>query len=286
MDTSWTGTPRSLDRNIDVAHYYDELDRSFVSDAQLHIHHGLWLRGTETRIEAKENLVTWIGDILELREGQRCLDIGSGYGATARSLATSRKVTVDAITSSTAQHKRALLYADDSSVNYHCGDWLRNSFPSGSFDAVWAVESAEHVSDLALFMREGFRVLRPGGTFLILTWLSSCRPHFWARTLLLEPIRSAGRLADLRSSNEVLRVLRDSGLTEIRTHDLTAVVRRTWPSAWVGSVGRIAAVLGWNHQSRIGQSEAGISCVTMRIGLAYDLGTMRYAAFLAQRPSV
>jgi tocopherol O-methyltransferase len=43
-------------------------------------------------------------------------------------------------------------------------------FADRSFDLVWSLESGEHMSDKEKFLQECYRVLKPGGTFIIATW--------------------------------------------------------------------------------------------------------------------
>src|SRR2546430_14587679 len=124
-----------------VGKFYDRLDEIYRHGSVPHVHHGLWLRGDETREQAKENLAIWAADRLALRPGERCVDIGSGYGEMARQISKIKNVRVTAITNSAAQHNRALQENRVELVEYHLGDWCSNDLPSAAYDAAWAVES-------------------------------------------------------------------------------------------------------------------------------------------------
>jgi tocopherol O-methyltransferase len=43
-------------------------------------------------------------------------------------------------------------------------------FADDTFDFVWSMESGEHMPDKEKFLAECYRVLKPGGTFLMATW--------------------------------------------------------------------------------------------------------------------
>lgn len=47
---------------------------------------------------------------------------------------------------------------------------LRLPFEDGSFDLCWSLESGEHMPDKQQWLTEVQRVLKPGGTFVCVTW--------------------------------------------------------------------------------------------------------------------
>src|SRR6186713_2311289 len=90
-----------------VASHYDELDHFYRDVWGEHVHHGLWLRGDETREQAVLQLTELVARNAEISAGTRVCDIGCGYGATARLLAN-RGAKVTGVTVSPAQYKFAI----------------------------------------------------------------------------------------------------------------------------------------------------------------------------------
>jgi SAM-dependent methyltransferase len=102
------------------------------------------------------------------------LDVGCGGGRTIRklaSLAPEGKVHgIDYGRGSVAAARRtnaALIAAGHVEIEY--GSVSALPFADGSFDLVTAVETAYYWPDLVNDMREVRRVLKPGGTFLVVT---------------------------------------------------------------------------------------------------------------------
>ena len=55
-------------------------------------------------------------------------------------------------------------------VQFQVADALDMPFADDTFDFVWSMESGEHMPDKEKFLQECYRVLKPGGTFLMATW--------------------------------------------------------------------------------------------------------------------
>lgn len=70
-----------------VARHYDELDAFYRDVWGEHVHHGLWRTGDESPLEAAEQLVDHVATAVGLQRGDHVIDVGAGYGGTARRLA-------------------------------------------------------------------------------------------------------------------------------------------------------------------------------------------------------
>lgn len=87
------------------------------------------------------------------------LDVGCGVGHSFRELAPRTTIGVDLDAGALAGQDRET----------HVADMRTLPFEDGSFDALVAVQSIEHVPDAERALAEFARVLRPGGTAILVT---------------------------------------------------------------------------------------------------------------------
>jgi tocopherol O-methyltransferase len=269
-----------------VADHYDSLDGFYREVWGEHVHHGLWRTGREPSDVAVRQLVEHLAGKIGLRPGDAVVDVGCGYGATARQLAAEFGATVTGLTVSTAQHAHAVGVTPGDNPAYLLRDWLENELPAESFDRAVAIESTEHMADKARVFAEMHRVLRPGGTLGVYAWIAKEGAKAWEVRHLLEPICREGRLAGMGTETDYRLLLAAAGFTDIGVEDLSKSVRQTWRHC----VTRLAAglvrepryrryLLDPRNRNRI------FLASVVRIWAAYHLGTMRYLLFTARRPS-
>ena len=264
-----------------VAAHYDELDSFYREVWGTHLHHGYWLTGQETPAEATEALVTLVARQLDLSPGQVLVDIGCGYGATARSLTARGNLTITGITVSPAQAAHAP--ATDNPIIL-VQDWLTNDFPDASFDRAYAIESSEHMPDKQRFFCQAARTLKPGGRLVICAWLSSEHPRPWQIRHLLEPICREGRLPHMGTETDYRELARSAGLTLLQSTDISKKVRRTW---WICIRRMIKGLLTDSRYLRYLLNSRAANRVfvitTFRIMLAYRTASMRYCIMTFQK---
>ncbi|MBV9488361.1 MAG: class I SAM-dependent methyltransferase, partial [Verrucomicrobia bacterium] len=132
---------------IDVADHYDELDSFYRELWGEHVHHGLWVKGTESAESAVEGLGRLICDWGGIQAGTSVCDVGCGYGALARQLVRETGARVTAITLSRVQYEYAKARDPGGNPQYVFGNWLNLDLPPEHFDTVIACESFEHMTD-------------------------------------------------------------------------------------------------------------------------------------------
>jgi len=260
-----------------VADHYDELDPIYRRVWGDHVHHGLWATGRETPGEAVEALVDTVAYRLGLKPGQVCVDIGCGYGSTARRLAVTRGVSVTGLTLSAEQAHYAAAHSSPD-VDIQVRDWLDNGLADASADAAWAIESSEHMVDKHRFFVEAHRVLAPGGRLVICAWLAETDASGWKVRHLLEPICREGRLPSMGTREEYEAMAAAAGFAVTGYEDVS---RRVAPT-WLICAGRLVKALLTHPETRriaLGARNRGAILSIPRLILAYRTGAMRYGIF-------
>ena len=135
------------------------------------IHIGLYENNTDTIYEASRRTVqTMASMILGLDSKTQVLDIGSGYGGSARYLTEQFGCHVGCLNLSEIQNlrNRVLSQRDGMSlaINVVDGNFEDIPAPDNSFDVVWSQDAILHSGNRKKVLEEVHRVLTKGGQFI------------------------------------------------------------------------------------------------------------------------
>lgn len=264
--------------NAAIARHYDTLDGYYRDVWGEHVHHGLWLDGSQRDEAAAANLSRRMLEALKLKPGDVVADIGCGYGATARIAAEEWGVQVQGLTLSAAQKQRADgCRVSRGSVTVDCQDWREREFPAASLDALFALESLEHMQDKRDFAHCARRAVRPGGRVAVATWLAAESMPRWEQRHLLDAICQEGRLAPLVTFAELEDNFASAGFVVERVEDLSEQVCRTWTLVMRRLAWRLATRPAyWRFLLGPDRGEAVFALTAARLRLAYARGCLRY----------
>lgn len=269
----------------DVATHYDDLDRWYRELWGEHVHHGLWHNGVRSVEEATRALIDYLAMRLNIQAGDVVCDIGCGYGGTCRVLARDYGAEVVGVTVSRAQWEYACRATrGHDNPRYMLGDFLVCGLDGAAFDAVFSIESSEHMADKRAFFWQAKRILRPGGRFGVYAWLACDAPGAWAVRHLLEPICREGRLPGMGTAGEYTDMMLNAGFIDIECEDVSDAVERTWHVI----ARRFARRLLWDRRAwqflLRGPDTREFAKSVFRILAAYETHTMRYALITARKP--
>lgn len=154
--------------------------------------------------------------------GMRLLDVGSGIGGPARTLAAEFDAVVVGLDLTEAFCRAATSLTElvglADHVTFRYGDALAMPFAEAEFDAVWSQNAIMNIPDHARLFAEMHRVLKPGGTLVFEAVLAGpvgevVFPTFWA---------SGPDMNFLMAPDAVRTLLRTAGFRETLWEDTTA----------------------------------------------------------------
>ncbi len=136
------------------------------------IHVGLYEKEGESIFDASQRSVQKLASLVEGRVGAdtRVLDIGAGYGGTARYFVKTFGCKVDCLNLSDKENeknekKNKELGLDDK-ISVHGGNFEALPFEDASYDIVMAQDAILHSGDKKKVFQEVDRVLKSGGDFI------------------------------------------------------------------------------------------------------------------------
>lgn len=153
----------------DVNKHYDE--RMYADDANIYyedcgFHNwGYWTKDISTQKEASENLVKKLVSLILNKKGN-ILDVACGMGATTKYLLEFYDASnVTGINISKKQLDTCKEKVPD--CKFLLMDAAKLEFEDNSFDNILCVEAAFHFTTREAFLKEAFRVLKPGGQIVL-----------------------------------------------------------------------------------------------------------------------
>jgi tocopherol O-methyltransferase len=154
-----------------------------------------------------------------------------------------------------------------------------NALQDGAFDAAYAIESSEHMADKAGFFRQAFRVLCPGGRFVICAWLSREGPSRWEVRHLLEPICRGVPGGQYRALAE------GTGFQVLGAQDVSVRVSRTWAICARRLASRVATSAKYRgFLLSSGSRNRVFALILGRLIIAYRIGAMRCGIMTLAKP--
>jgi len=171
------------------------------------------IRGREATLELAEQML--------LSENSRVLDIGSGLGGPARTLAEAYGCHVTGLDLTQAFCDAAEIMSDwvnlGGRVSFQQGDATDLPFPGNHFDAAMTIHVAMNIPAKDKVYAQARRVVKPGGIFAVYDVLQGeggdvIFPVPWAR----EP-----SISHLATPDEMKALLAGSGFKVSRIHDST-----------------------------------------------------------------
>jgi len=242
---SVTNQERSRDElKLGIAGFYDRSSKLWEDVWGEHMHHGYYVPANRTdhvqaQIDLIDQVLKWSGVSKNDPTMRKMVDVGCGIGGSSRHIAREYGFKqAQGITLSSYQANRANELAAEQGLSDTCSfqvaDALDMPFMTNSFDLVWSLESGEHMPDKQQFVNELFRVARPGGRIIVVTWCHRDlnRPEETSLTSkelkLLRKINRAYYLPEWCSVQDYVDLFTAQGAQNIQREDWSYIIAPFW----------------------------------------------------------
>lgn len=154
----------------DVRRYYESTKSDYRhiwhTDKTKSMHYGFHTRPNISHDDAIIEMIRQLANFASITGDDLVLDAGCGMGGSTNWLSENIGCGVIGVDISPTQIEVAKANAIVGTRFYNM-DFCETSFPSEWFTVVWALESVCHAPDKQKFVREAYRLLRPGGRLVV-----------------------------------------------------------------------------------------------------------------------
>ncbi len=268
-----------------IAQFWDQISGAWRKVWGEHIHHGYFEENDAANPKtAQVKLIEKILEQLNITQDSKILDAGCGMGGSSLYLHEKYNAEVTGITLSPRQAAIATQQAQKrhfKDLTFLVEDALSMpSLPNNAFDLVWSLESCEQMFDKALFIQQAFRVLKPGGQFMLATWCSDQEKYEGKLAKDYKKLCLALDLPSMPTAEKYQEFLALHHFQLVSTQDWSAFVKKSWALglSLVNAYSFLSLLLmgGWRGFRFTKQAKL------MRD--AFEQGRVRYLVFVAKKP--
>ncbi len=279
--------------------FYDQSTPLWLNVWGEHMHHGYYGKDGKERKDHRQAQVDMVLEVLkwgnleignqksEVGNQMRILDVGCGVGGSSRFLAKLFDAEVLGLTLSPVQAENAKKYTQQADlqeqVKFRVQDMMTLDESDGLFDLIWSMESAEHIAEKEKLLHLFYKLLKPGGKFLMVTWCHRDTPpnlsHFEQK--LLQQVCNLYHLPPWISIAEYENIANENDFLQVKTADWSRSVFPFWDAViqsaftWQGVKGLLHS--GW------GTIKGAYAMRYMQAG--FRQGLIKYGVVQGQKPA-
>lgn len=270
-----------------IAKFWNKTSEGWLAVWGPHIHHGYYDHmdhDTVTPLAAQERLMQKLAEMLPISPQDNILDAGCGMGGSSLYLAETFGAWVFGITLSQKQLAIARENARAANVNnvkFMIEDALQmQSFSNASIDILWSLESCEQFYDKALFLRQAYRVLKPGGTLMLATWCSDQDEYTGYQAKQYLKLCRAFDLPYMPTMGYYQRLINQTGFQLCSSDEWSFHVRKSW-EAGLTRAQNFSLVSRWKLGGIRGMRFLKQAHLMRE---AFDQSRVLYGVFIARKP--
>ena len=158
-----------------IVDYYAASENAYKDSWDLNnslaIHYGYWDERVKSFPQSLLRMNEVMMEAANIKSSDRVLDAGCGIGGSSIFLGEKMGCNVTGISLSERQINKAKELAIEKKVedkvDFRVMNYCATNFPNESFDIVWGCESICYADDKEQFIKEAFRLLKPGGRLVV-----------------------------------------------------------------------------------------------------------------------
>jgi tocopherol O-methyltransferase len=219
----------------DVIKYYERFwtraELWWEADKTLAIHLGYYAKGIHSHTDAVLHMNDFAWQLLNSDAKTSCqiLDAGCGVGGTSIYLAQKYpQVFFTGInivpTHVTMAERFAIKRQVTANTRFLLHNYCQTTFPSNSFDGIIALESVIYVHANEDFLREMYRILKPGGHISIIDGFRTDKPIPRSLQKIYKIWLDGRALIDVEPINEFAGYMRQQGFRDVTVRNISSHV--------------------------------------------------------------
>jgi tocopherol O-methyltransferase len=158
-----------------IIQYYKDTENAYKDSWDLNnslaIHYGYWDAAVKSFPQSLLRMNEVMMETANIKSTDRILDAGCGVGGSSIFMASVLGCNVTGITLSERQVQQATANAKQKGVeqlvDFKAMNYCSTDFPDASFDVVWGCESICYADTKEQFIKEAYRLLKPGGRLVV-----------------------------------------------------------------------------------------------------------------------
>jgi tocopherol O-methyltransferase len=276
----------------EIDHYYKTsnwLYKTFFYKSSKGMHHGYFEKDTKSQEDAIINLNNTIINLTNVNKNHKLLDAGCGVCGTAIHIAKKTGAKVEGITITKSQVKHSKKNINKEKVNHLVNvslqDFTKTNFPNNHFDVVYGIESICHAYPKSAFLKEAFRVLKPGGKLIIQDGYFKRKPKTNKEKFIFNEFNKSFSLKEMISSKYMINEIKKIGFKNIKVINKTKEVKIFVEKLflYLKKFKLLINLISWIPLNFVNAAKRNYKAIEMEM-LGFDIDLSSYYIHYAEKP--